>query len=61
MKPMEPLRAAVVRAADAADLAPPLLRADRVAGIERVAIDEPAQHAAFIDLTVWIERHAVPA
>ena len=47
-----------MRAVDAADLAPPLLRADRRVGVQRVAIDEPAKDAAFVDLTVWIERDA---
>src|SRR6188474_1011805 len=59
VKSMEPVGAAIVRAVDAADLAPPLLRADRLAGVQRVAIDEPAQDAAFVNLTVWIERDAV--
>src|SRR5205085_3263678 len=59
VKPMEPVGAAIVRAVDAADLVPPLLRANRLAGVQRVAIDEPAQDATFVDLTVWIQRDAV--
>ena len=59
VKPVAPVGAAVVRAIDAAHVAPLLLRADRLPRVERMTIDEPAQHVAFVDPAVGVERHAV--
>ena len=53
VKPVAPVGAAVVRAVDAAHVAPLPLRADGLARVERMAIDEPAQHATFVDPAVW--------
>ena len=59
VKPIAPVGAAVVRAIDTAHVAPLSLRADGLARVERMTIDQSAQHPPVVDPAVRVERHAV--